>query len=519
MKHLTYLKWLNVASAVLLGLTGLLTVGSMVATGAALYAIDERAMVALVPVAVITGLTTLLLAVAFGLCVIAAMGVEHGKARASQTVLALISLTSLPLGTAYGIYAIWLCWFNAETKATFQTSAARDGALVGLGLLLMAAPMVPVIGLSVPPLFPTNVERLDAEWEPLADRSQRIDRPGCGLTEVGPDCKPAKPTSVETELVSFPTRSEAMGWSELKGTLHVPKGLEGPVPGVILVHGSGPTDRDAEAPGEVVASYGTSIKLFEVLANHLANQGLVVLRYDKRACPKCYPVEHHKANYDEFRFGLFLEDALAAGDYLASRPEVDPDALIVIGHSQGGGFTPHIAAADDRYVAAVMLAGFTGTFVDALLDQLERVGDIRKAQWDYLSAWALDVQIAMIDGCVGQLDGEYDPTSQCLGGGVPLQAIAEYDELNKTTRSVISQLDTPLLAINGTVDRNVPPEELMAIRDAAKGRDAEFHLIAGVGHGLRDLVDDSQADEVDPEVLAVIDGFLASVKRPTVASD
>src|SRR5690606_32751665 len=60
---------------------------------------------------------------------------------------------------------------------------------------------------------------------------------------------------------------------ELGGTLTIPENAEGKLPAVILVHGSGPNDRD-----ETLFSY----KPFRDIAWGLAEQGIAVFRYDKR---------------------------------------------------------------------------------------------------------------------------------------------------------------------------------------------------------------------------------------------
>jgi hypothetical protein len=78
---------------------------------------------------------------------------------------------------------------------------------------------------------------------------------------------------------AFTEREVTVGSDEWKlpGTLTVPAG-KGPFPGVVLIQGSGPTDRDESLGGS---------KVFKDLAEGLASRGIVVLRYEKRT--KQYP--------------------------------------------------------------------------------------------------------------------------------------------------------------------------------------------------------------------------------------
>jgi len=506
---------LNWASVVLLVGSGLFLVGTVFVTVGAAWLTDPRGWLAVLPSAVVTGVTLMLLAGLAVLAFIAARGVMWGRGRWAQTVLALVSLPNLPIGTAYGAYALWVCWWNADTKRTFRGSFWGDLPWMLAGLMVLGSPMVPLTLLSIAPLFPISVSSLDAEVAAFSDRSQRVDPTECGLTRLRPDCRPARPTGVAKEEVSFSVDAHGQPLSELKGTLYLPEGLKGPRPGVVLVHGSGPTDRHAAAPGELVATYAEPLPVFDALAEHLAGMGLVVLAYDKRSCVACYP-EQAEADWGAFRFQWLLDDARKAGDFLAGRPEVMSDALVVMGHSQGGGLAPHVAAADPRYVAVVMLAGFQGTFGDLLVHQLEGLAAIHRGRFDIITGWLVDLQAYGFRTCLAPIaEGDYDPDDACLGGGVTLQAVAEYDELNRTTPEVLAALEVPIGAFAGTVDRNVVPAELLAIREATGGGDAEFHMLAGMGHGLTNLVSPSDPPELDEDLLERLDYFLQTVGQPT----
>ena len=130
-------------------------------------------------------------------------------------------------------------------------------------------------------------------------------------------------------------REVAIGDHRLPGTLRLPRGT-GPFTAVVLVHGSGPSDRDE--------TIGPN-KPFQDLAAGLASHGIATLRYDKRtlkfraefAPPATYTLEQE-----------VLADAVAAVAALAAAPEIDHKRIFVLGHSLGGMMAPRIAAREPR---------------------------------------------------------------------------------------------------------------------------------------------------------------------------
>ena len=115
-----------------------------------------------------------------------------------------------------------------------------------------------------------------AETEVWADESGRLLRlriPAQGLEVAREDMAAV---STRRLTMSRPNdeavRIDANGFS-LAGTLSKPDGVSGPLPAVVLISGSGPTDRDETVAG---------IPIFGQIADALANAGFAVLRYDKR---------------------------------------------------------------------------------------------------------------------------------------------------------------------------------------------------------------------------------------------
>jgi hypothetical protein len=154
----------------------------------------------------------------------------------------------------------------------------------------------------------------------------------------------------------FEEREVVVGASKLPGTVTVPRG-RGPFPGVVLVHGSGPHDRDESVGGA---------KVFKDLAWGLASRGIVVLRYDKRSrvAPETLSGRPFTVN-DEV-----IEDARQAVTALLQVSQVDRRRVVLVGHSLGATLAPRIAAAESRLAGIVMLAAAARPLEEVALDQI-----------------------------------------------------------------------------------------------------------------------------------------------------
>ncbi len=150
------------------------------------------------------------------------------------------------------------------------------------------------------------------------------------------------------------------GWS-LPGTLTMPKG-EGPFPAVVLVHGSGPNNRD-ESMGPLAP--------FRDLACGLSSQGIAVLRYDKRTL--VYQDRLVALGGDITVWEETVDDAAAAVDLLLETEGIDAGNVFVLGHSLGGMLVPRIAAASPQARGFIILAGAARPLEDLLLEQTEYI--------------------------------------------------------------------------------------------------------------------------------------------------
>lgn len=177
---------------------------------------------------------------------------------------------------------------------------------------------------------------------------------GLFLLPVTPMAAEWKPAPYANES-TFAETAVVVGSVNLPGTLSLPK-RQDRVAAVVLVHGSGPLDRD-----ETVGPN----KVFKDLAWGLASRGIAVLRYDKRSLVARMDTGTVK---DEV-----IDDAVAAAQVLAAHPAVDKSRIFVLGHSLGGMLAPRIAAASPEVDGIIILAGTTRPLEEVIVEQIRHL--------------------------------------------------------------------------------------------------------------------------------------------------
>lgn len=155
---------------------------------------------------------------------------------------------------------------------------------------------------------------------------------------------------------AFHERDVALGDDPFKlpGTLTLPTG-SGPFPAVVLVHDTGPNDRD-----ETVGA----VKMFRDLAEGLASRGIAVLRYEKRT--KLYGSKVTGSSYTAY--DETVDDAVSAVDVLRKQPEVNGQKIFVLGHGLGGYLAPRIAE-DAKANGIIILSANERPLEDVILEQ------------------------------------------------------------------------------------------------------------------------------------------------------
>ncbi len=167
----------------------------------------------------------------------------------------------------------------------------------------------------------------------------------------------------------------------LPGTLSLPNSSDRKVPGVVLVHGSGPQDRDE--------TIGPN-RPFRDLAWGLASQGIAVLRYEKRT-------KIHSSKYTPELIARItskeevIDDALSAVQLLRQRAEIDPGQVYLLGHSLGATLAPRIGQQDPKLAGLIIMAAIARPLEDVILDQYTHIynlsgslSDSQKAELEQL---------------------------------------------------------------------------------------------------------------------------------------
>ncbi|MGD0773314.1 MAG: alpha/beta fold hydrolase [Candidatus Solibacter sp.] len=233
-----------------------------------------------------------------------------------------------------------------------------------------------------------------------------------------------------SQPASFKEREVTVGDGEWKlpGTLTVPVGA-GPFPAVVLVHGSGPNDRDETVGGS---------KVFKDLAEGLATRGIVVLRYEKRTSQyRARIAAMAKFTVQEET----VEDAVKALALVRSQAEVNGQRVFVIGHSLGGYVAPRIAGQDGKLAGMVLMAGNVRPMEDLLLEQMNYMG----IQGDQLD------RVKDLQAKVKKLEPG-DEDSPALGG-IPISYWLDLKDYNPAAEA--KKLTIPMLILQGGRDYQV----------------------------------------------------------------
>ena len=305
----------------------------------------------------------------------------------------------------------------------------------------------------------------------------------------------------------------------LAGTLLLPRWSElQKVPGVVLIAGSGPTDRDGNNPLVPISVSGGRVDLLKQIAELLAAAGIASLRYDKRGIGASTPRPTNTLEAQErfFVWDNFVGDVAAAHRELLRHDEIKSYATALLGHSEGGLLALAAAGAlsakemRSRRLHGLVLAATPGRpLADIVRAQIARSAPSLVESVER----TMDVVMA-----TGQVPAGLPQEQQILFppyAGPFLQSALAFDPVK-----ALAGLDLACLILQGGADRQIVSiVDVQPLIDALGRRSGpgEAVIVAGVSHNLKRVTGPGDPGFAGPVAPAVAER-LTSWLRPLLGA-
>jgi hypothetical protein len=293
------------------------------------------------------------------------------------------------------------------------------------------------------------------------------------------------------------------GGATLAGTLLLPVRSEiQRVPGVVLIAGSGPTDRDGNNPLIPV-----KVDLLGLIAERLAAAGIATLRYDKRGIGQsaARPRTGLAAEEQFFLWDHFVADAVAAHAELLRQDEIKPYATSFLGHSEGGlvALAATLAMGARRPHGLVLASTPGRKLADIVREQIGRTAPAFAAAADRIIASIVES---------GRVPADISPDLQLVFpayAGPFLQASFAFDPA-----ATLARTDNACLLLHGGADAQIVPlGDIQPLLDVLAKRAApgEALVAPAVSHNLKPVtsaVDPGYAGPLAPAIGDKLAGWL-----------
>ena len=265
------------------------------------------------------------------------------------------------------------------------------------------------------------------------------------------------------ESVTIP----ALGFN-LAGTITRPK-TAAPAPALVLIGGSGPTDRDETVAG---------IPVFGQLAQHLVDAGFVVVRYDKRG------VGQSGGRAESVTIADYAEDARWVMMWLEKQKGVDKERIGVVGHSEGALAAMLLAGRERGKVKALALLAAPSTDGSTLVLEQQKLILSKMPIDDAQRAEKVALQ-EKINSAVIKGTGWNDiPEAARRVADTPWF----YSFLTFDPRKAMNDTRQPVLIVQGELDTQVQPYHADRLAEFARDRRTkavvEVVKVPGVNHLL-----------------------------------
>lgn len=288
--------------------------------------------------------------------------------------------------------------------------------------------------------------------------------------------------------------------ADLSGTLTMPNG-KGPFPGVLLVGGEKPYDRDQQG-------------LFASISRFLSQNGFSVLRFDRRG------LGSSTGNSATCSYVNEISDIRSSLEYLSTQKETDPHKIAIIGHAEGSFFAAKAAFGDERIKSLIMMAPVVPSWVEpeTQIEELKILAELLKWNPDYLTA----VLKSRLD-TKARTDKTKRDSVTILRNRCFLKRMRE--ESNEKIIDAFKYLKLPVLIMYGKKDE-ITGQKLISLVDQAlnEGGNSNHDIVyfAYVGNFFGKYIEDGihkARYETDGEVLEAIKSWLIKnlAKTPSQA--
>lgn len=281
----------------------------------------------------------------------------------------------------------------------------------------------------------------------------------------------------------------------LHGTYAKPANAAGRKPAVLIIAGSGPTDRNGNGPALSTDSY-------RKLAEGLATAGIASLRYDKRGIGES---RAKVTKEEDVMFEDFVADAASAANDLLQRKDVS--SVLLAGHSEGAILA--LAAASRVEVAGIVLLAAPGrNLLNVIRAQLRGrlPPDLDASANAILDTLAAGQRVADVPQPLQVL---FRPSVQPF-----LISAGRYDPAK-----LVADTTRPVLILHAGRDLQVMRDDLDALRIAKP--DARFVVLPEANHTLKTSPEDLPGNlalyknpdaPLDPGVIPALVEFVQSVR-------
>ena len=278
----------------------------------------------------------------------------------------------------------------------------------------------------------------------------------------------------------------------LNGSLYTPNQQNKKLNLVILIAGSGPTDRD----GNQMGLSNNSLKL---LAEALANNGIAVYSYDKRIFAQ---MASGKLDEASLSFDNFIDDAKAVIQYFKNQKKYHN--ITVAGHSEGA--LIGMVAANGNADAYISIAGAGRPIDEVLLEQIEK-------QAPFLKEEVQKNLETLKSGSTFELKNQM--LASLFRASVQPYMIS-WIKYNPQTE--IKKLQIPTLLINGDKDIQVSVQDAQLLQQAKP--EAQLKIIPNMNHVFKEIKGDDAENKaaytnpdlpISMELSSIITTFIASL--------